>query len=331
MTPRHSPVRRSLFAAAALTGCAAALPRPAAAAPDAGPAPAAAPGPAAGAGVPGRGPAWTPVPLPAQAPAREGWVDVGGGARLWYWDTGGDGPPVVFLHSGSQSGAGWGYQQPAFAAAGFRAIGYSRRGCFRSEGGSPQDPGVACEDLERLLDHLGVRQPAHLVALALGAFYALDFALAAPRKLRSLTIASSYLGIDDSEREYAEANERLRPKEFNALPVEVRELHPSYRAGDPAGTRAWVALSRQARVGPRIDPLRPVPMTWARVESIRHPVLLMTGDGDLYTPPALLRMQSAHLPQAETVVVPEAAHAPNWEQPECFNRTVLAFLRRHSG
>ncbi|MEH3086918.1 MAG: alpha/beta fold hydrolase [Xylophilus ampelinus] len=328
MTPPHAPGRRRLFAAAALGGCAAALPQAAAAAAPAPEAP----------GVAGRGPAWTPVPLPMQAPAREGWLDVGGGAKLWYWDTGdgpagtgGDGerPAVVFLHSGSQSGAGWGHQQPAFAAAGFRAIGYSRRGCFRSEGGSPQDPGVACEDLDRLIAHLGIRRPVHLVAVALGAFYALDFALAYPQKLRSLTIVSSYLGIDESERAYAEANARLRPKEFNALPVEVRELHPSYRAGNPAGTEAWVALSRQARVGPRIDPLRPVPMTWARVESIRHPVLLMTGDGDLYTPPALLRMQAAHLPQAETVVVPEAGHAPNWEQPAFFNRTVLSFLRRH--
>lgn len=284
--------------------------------------------------VPGRGAAWTPVDMPVQAPATEGWVDVGvgvGGARLWYWDTGGNtggtGQPVIFLHSGSQSGAGWGYQQPAFAAAGFRAIGYSRRGCFRSEGGSPQDPGVACEDLNRLVAHLGLDR-VHLVAVALGAFYALDFALAYPQKLRSLTIASSYLGIDDAERDYVQANARLRPKEFGALPIEVRELHPSYRAGNPSGTEAWLSLARRARTGERIDALRPLPMTWARVESIRHPVLLMTGDGDLYTPPALLRMQSAHIPQAETVVVPEAAHAPNWEQPDFFNRTVLSFIGR---
>jgi len=314
-----SPTRRTMFAAAAAAaGGAAWLPGTAAAA---GSPPV---------GVPGRGAVWTPAAMPAQAPAAEGWVDVGGGARLWYWDTGGTGAPVVFLHSGSQSGAGWGYQQPAFAAAGLRAIGYSRRGCFRSEGGSAQDPGVACEDLNLLLEHLRVGRPVHLVALALGAFYALDFVLAYPQKVRSLTIACSYLGIDNSEREYAEANDRLRPREFNALPVEVRELHPSYRAGNAAGTAAWVALSKQSRTGARIDQLRSAPLTWARVESIRHPVLLMTGDGDLYTPPALLRMQSAHIAQAETLIVAEAGHAPNWEQPEVFNQAVLGFIRRHT-
>lgn len=267
--------------------------------------------------------------VPPQAPAAEGMVDVGG-CRLWYWDTGGAGQPVVFLHAGSQSGAGWGYQQPVFAGAGFRAIGYSRRGCWRSEAGDPGRPGVAAEDLHRLLDHLGIGK-AHVVAMALGAFYALDFALLHPQRVRTLTIVSSYLGIDASETAYAEANARLRPPSFDALPVEFKELHPSYRAANPDGVQAWLALSRQARSGPPVVARRPFPMTWERVEGIRHPTLLMTGDGDLYTPPALLRMQAQHLPHAELAVIQEAGHCANWEQPEAFNRIVLDFLGRHAG
>lgn len=283
---------------------------------------------AAAAPAPRPAPVWTPAEMPRPAPAKEGLVDVGG-ARLWYWDTGGSGPAVVFMHAGSQSGAGWGYQQPVFAAAGFRAIGYSRRGGYRSEAGDPNEPGLACDDLLRLVDHLGLER-VHLVALALGAFYTLDFALLYPQRVGSLTIASSYLGIADSETEYFEANQRLRPKEFDALPLEFKELHPSYRAGNPQGVAAWLQLAQAAHQGPRIRQKRPFPLTWARLESLRHPILLMTGDGDLYTPPALLRMQAAHLPQAETFVVPEAGHAANWEQPAVFNQRVLAFLREHA-
>ncbi|WP_332748923.1 alpha/beta fold hydrolase [Hydrogenophaga sp.] len=274
------------------------------------------------------GPVWVPAEMPNPAPTLEGTVDVGG-AKLWYWDTGGNGQPVIFMHAGSQSGAGWGYQQPVFAAAGYRAIGYSRRGYFRSESGNPQEPGAAFEDLNQLIEHLKLDK-VHLVAIAHGAFFALDFALVYPHKLRSLTIASSYLGIADSEKDYLEANRRLRPKEFNALPVEVKELHPSYRAGNPEGVAAWVKLSKEASVGPRISAKRPHELTWERLESIKTPTLLMTGDGDLYTPPALLRMQASHMPHAEAVIVPEAGHCANWEQPAVFNRTVLAFLRRHA-
>ena len=273
-------------------------------------------------------PVWTPAEMPPQAPASEGMVDVGG-ARLWYWDTGGSGPAVVFIHAGSQSGAGWGYQQPVFAAAGFGVIGYSRRGGSRSDAGDPNDPGLACDDLLRLVEHLKLER-VHLVALALGAFYTLDFALLYPQRVRSLTIASSYLGIAESERIFQKQDNRLRPKEFAALPVgDSEELIPEYRAGNPQGVAAWVQLAQAANPGPRINQKRPAPLTWARLETIRHPTLLMTGDGDLYTPPALLRMQAAHLPHAETFVVPEAGHAANWEQPAIFNQTVLAFLRKH--
>lgn len=273
-------------------------------------------------------PVWTPAPIPAQAPAREGMLDVGG-TRLWYWDTGGSGQPVIFMHAGSQSGTGWVYQQPAFALAGFRAIGYSRRGCQHSDPGDPADPGYAHEDLRLLADHLKLDR-VHLVSIALGAFYAVDFTLAYPDRVRSLTVASSFLGIDASETDYAQANARLRPKEFNALPVEFKELHPSYRVGDPAGVAAWVQLARLAVPGPRVLQKRPHPLTWARWGSLRVPTLLMTGDGDLYTPPALLRMQAARLPHAEVAIVPEAGHCANWEQPQAFNETVLSFLRRNS-
>ena len=69
-------------------------------------------------------------------------------------------------------------------------------------------------------------------------------------------------------------------------------------------------------------------MTWARLESIKHPTLLMTGDSDLYTPPALLRMQALHMPHAEVHVVREAGHSPYWEQPTIFNEILLAFLAK---
>jgi len=273
-------------------------------------------------------PIWTPVPVPEPVPAAEGMIDVGG-VRLWYWDTGGSGRPVVLLHSGSQSGAGWGYQQPVFARAGFRVIGYSRRGCFRSEAGNPDAPGSASEDLKRIVDALRLEK-VHLVAMALGAFYAVDFALGYPERVRSLTIASSYLGIDGSERDYADANARLKPKEFHALPDDFKELHPSYRAGHPSGVDAWLKLASQAVSGVRIDQKRSYKLTWALVETIAHPTLLMTGDGDLYTPPALLRMQASHFSHAEVAIVKEAGHCANWEQPQVFNATVLEFLSRHT-
>ncbi|HTB41219.1 MAG TPA: alpha/beta hydrolase, partial [Reyranella sp.] len=66
------------------------------------------------------------TPLPAQVPMTEGIADLGN-VKLWYWDTGGAGEVVVFLHPGSGSAEFFPYQQPVFAKAGYRVICYSRR------------------------------------------------------------------------------------------------------------------------------------------------------------------------------------------------------------
>ena len=44
------------------------------------------------------------------------------GAKLWGWDTGGHGEPIVLLHPNTGSAASWGYQQPVFARAGHRVV-----------------------------------------------------------------------------------------------------------------------------------------------------------------------------------------------------------------
>jgi pimeloyl-ACP methyl ester carboxylesterase len=40
----------------------------------------------------------------------------------------------------------------------------------------------------------------------------------------------------------------------------------------------------------------------------------------------MLRLQASHLRNAKTVLIAESGHAPNWEQPDAFNKALLAFL-----
>lgn len=266
---------------------------------------------------------WVPIPIPAQMPVTEGHIDVRG-TKLWYWDTGGSGPAVILLHAGTQSGAGWVYQQPALAQAGYRAIGYSRRGYFQSSSTTDADWTVA-DDLHHVVEHLGLAT-VNLVGAAQGGFVALDYVFAHPSRVRSLAVVSSYMGIQ--EPDYAAVNARLRPPFFATLPHDFQELSPSYRAGNPLGVADWHAEEHRAVTGKRIAPVLRTTPTWALLESIRHPVLLATGDSDLYVPPSLLRMQASHIPEADVHVVPEAGHSPYWERPDLFNNILLGFLGR---
>jgi pimeloyl-ACP methyl ester carboxylesterase len=247
---------------------------------------------------------------------------------LWYEDSG-RGVPIVFLHAGVGSVVMWERQRQPVVDAGYRYVAYDRVGAGRSTLHADAEPGAAVDDLEALRQHLGFDR-FHLVGTAAGGIVAFDYVLAFREHLRSLVIANSVGGVQDES--YLELGRRLRPPEFERLPVELRELGPSYRAANAEGTARWLELERQSQ------PARPLAspqryhqrLTFALLDTISVPTLLLTGDADLYCPPSVLRMFAAHMPGAETLIVPETGHSAYWEQTELFNGAVLAFVAKHA-
>ncbi len=245
--------------------------------------------------------------------------------RLWYTDSGGSGAPVVALHALSGTTECWVHQQPAFTTAGYRFIAYDRRNWGRTlDGPAWEEPRTGSEDLEGLLNLLGLGT-VHLVGTAAGGGAALDYALNHPDRLRSLVIADAVGGIQNPE--YLTVQRRLRPPEIQALPIHLRELSAGYRGTNPEGTQRWIEIDRAGyHEGGREPPPSPMRPTLALLETLSMPVLMIAGEADLLTPPALMRMMAAHIPDCRFATVPEAGHAAFWEQPEIWNRLVLEFL-----
>jgi pimeloyl-ACP methyl ester carboxylesterase len=264
----------------------------------------------------------TPIPIPAQVPAKDGVAEIPG-TRLWYWDTGGSGAPIVLLHPATGSALIWGYQQPVLAKAGYRVIAYSRRGYYNSAPFDRNNPGIGSEDLRHLADHLGLGR-FHIVASAAGGSIASDFALSYQDRLLSLTISSNSFGV--REGEIAKAAAAIRPKGWSEMPPEFRELGPSYRAANPDGVKAWLALEHKALIGRDYRQTLKHRITPARLRELTLPTLVVTGAADLLTPPSIARMITAEIAGSRLVVVPEAGHSPYWEQPDIFNRAVLDFI-----
>lgn len=235
---------------------------------------------------------------------------------------------MVFLHANTGSSRVWENQIPGFAAAGYRFLAFDRRGWGRTEVDSGALPTTAADDLLGLLDLLGIER-IHLVGTAGGAFIALDFALSYPQRLRSLVVANSIGGVQDPD--FLELGRRLRPPQFNALPPEVREVGPTYRAANPEGTQRWMDLEKISRPAGPPAPAQPLKnsLSFALLETIRTPTLLLTGGADMYAPPPVLRLFAARIKNSESVIVPEAGHSTYWEQPEVFNRAVLDFIAKH--
>jgi pimeloyl-ACP methyl ester carboxylesterase len=248
------------------------------------------------------------------------------GVRLWYVDSGGSGIPIVFLHSNTGSSANWEHQIPVFKSAGYRFIAYDRRGWGRSMAKPGAAPGTGADDLHELMKYLKIDR-FHLVGTAGGGFIALDYALSFPEQLRSLVMANSIGGVQDED--YLALGRRLRPPQFDALPPELREVGPSYRASNPDGTQRWIELEHMSRQdGATAQPYRNR-MTFSMLEKIALPTLFLTGDADMYAPPPTVKMFTARIKNSELKIVPEAGHSTYWEQPETFNNAVLAFIRKH--
>ena len=71
-------------------------------------------------------------------------------------------------------------------------------------------------------------------------------------------------------------------------------------------------------------------ITFQALASLTTPVLLMTGDADLWMPPSLLRRVAEKMPHARVVIVQDAGHAVQWEQPGVFNQVVLEFIQNRA-
>jgi pimeloyl-ACP methyl ester carboxylesterase len=280
---------------------------------------------AASAQAPARDPS-APLALPEPIQAKEG-LAVLPDTRLWYWDTGGDGPPIVLVHPATGSALIWGYQQPAFAKAGYRVIGYSRRSYYNSDPLIADRPGIASEDLQHLADYLGLKK-FHLIGSAAGGGIAADYAVSHPDRLLSLVVASNPSGL--SSGPIATLYEDLRPKEFPNLPPDFRELGPSYRAANPAGARLWLELEHKAITSRPFRQPAANKITEATLNRLQVPTLLISGEADLASPPGLIRKVAAQIPGSELVTVPEGGHSTYWERPDIFNRAVLDFVGRHS-
>jgi pimeloyl-ACP methyl ester carboxylesterase len=132
-----------------------------------------------------------------------------------------------------------------------------------------------------------------------------------------------------AEKEIADFVARLEIPGLRKLPAVYREVGPSYRGANPDGTQRWIEIEEHARQPEApVQPLR-TPNTFAKIETIPTPTLVMAADADLLAPPALMRIWAAHVKNHEWAVVSDAGHAIAWEQPDVFNEKVLEFVKRY--
>ena len=247
----------------------------------------------------------------------------------------GAGPLAVFLHGIGGNRTNWRDQLPVFGRD-FHAVAWDARGYGDSDDyEGALDFGDFAHDLRRVLDHFEAPR-AHLIGLSMGGMIALDFAERHGDRVASLTLCDSLPGFthlsDDQRREFI----RLRQEPLLAG-KEPRDMAPAVahsllgknpRAGSYERlVESMSALHKQSYLKTIAGSAN-----YARtfdLERIAVPTHVVVGDEDTLTPPATSREMARRIPGARLTIIEGAGHLSNIEQPEAFNRAVLAFLIEH--
>jgi pimeloyl-ACP methyl ester carboxylesterase len=262
-----------------------------------------------------------------------GYVEINGGKL--YYEIEGEGPTLVLGHAGFVDSRMWDSQWDAFKQY-YRVLRYDLRGYGKSDVAT--GPVNRRADLYQLLTALKVER-AVMLGCSMSGEVAIDFTLEHPEMVTALIpVSATPVGFQMQ----------------GEPPPLMMEMIAAAQAGDLDRTselqiQLWVDGSRRAdQVDPAmrrlasdmnkiavnnrtfmiadtqgIDPLDPPAVE--RLGQIHVPTLIIAG---AYDHPELVRaaeVMHKAIPKAQKVIL-QGGHVPNMDQPDEFNRIVLAFL-----
>lgn len=250
-------------------------------------------------------------------------VEVAG--REFHYERTGSGEPLLLIQGMSGTHVSWGAPFKGTLEESFDVIAFDNRGIGLS---APVDGPFTivemAEDTAALVEALGL-ESAHVVGISMGGMIAQELALAAPERLRSLTLGCTYCGGPGSRLMPEENAQKLlagmasgdRDKAIRAS-YEVN-LSPAFRADESAyaafhemaisvpAAKATIELQVQAIFGHD---------TSGRLGEISLPTLIVHGTDDGVLPFPNGELIASLMPAARFEALEDVGHMFWWEQPQ---------------
>jgi len=260
----------------------------------------------------------------------------GGGTRLHVVETGNpQGRPILFIHGFSQCSLAWSRQLHSDLAKDYRLVAMDLRGHGLSE--KPRDgygeSKLWADDVHAVLRSLRLEQ-AILSGWSYGSLVILDYirhygedAVGGIQLVGGIT----KLGSDEALSVITPEFLALVPGFFSTDAEDsARALESLLRlcfAREPSQEDLYLMLGYNVSVPPYVrqalfsrsfdnDDLLP---------KIRKPVLITHGTAETIVKPAVVDHDKASMPHAQVQMIPNAGHAPFWDDPASFNQRLHAF------
>jgi 3-oxoadipate enol-lactonase len=246
-----------------------------------------------------------------------------------------DGPreaPVVTLtHPLGVTLALWDDHAAALAKR-FRVLRYDVRG----HGGSDAPPGPytleqMSGDLFDLLDALGIAE-THFVGVSMGGLIGMTAALRQPRRIKTLTLCDTTACYGPGVRPMWE--DRIRVAEIHGMTATLVDRTMAIWFTEEFRAKHREVVDRVASMLRTTDPrgyaaaIRAIGFVdlTERIGSIRCPTLVVVGESDPGTPPAMARVIHERIAGSELLTIPGAMHCAVVEDADRFLTALTGFL-----
>ena len=264
-----------------------------------------------------------------------------------YFESHGQGEPLLFIPATGFSGEVWKPFQVSELSKSLNAVIHDPRGCGRSSrvAAPCTIEQMAC-DVVALLDHLGLGS-AHVLGHSMGGRIALAMALNFPGRVTSLILAASgsgpaartgpdcipglpfFLVVELVERGFDAYIRHEICDSDTYFTTDFRQRHPDrvrafYEVAWP--THARLPDYLQLCIG------RHNFESTHRLSTLRVPTLVVIGDGDVVGSNHLTQSEvlASRIPGAEYKVLKGQSHGFFWEQPEETNAWVVGWVKSHT-
>jgi 3-oxoadipate enol-lactonase len=249
------------------------------------------------------------------------------GSCLYYEDTGGSGPAVIFSHGLLMDGDMFAPQVEVLRST-CRCITWDQRGFGRTGPASePFTYWTSARDVLDIMSSLNI-EAASLVGLSQGGFLSMRAALLAPERVSALVLLATRSGVDAPET--IENFKGLRAEWANNGSKNVQDgladilLGPGVEAGP--WTAKWASIGTNDMNYPLDALIRRDDIT-PRLEQLKCPALVIHGNADIAIDIEQGRQLARDLPGSGDIrEIDGAGHAVNLAQPAQVTKEISAFL-----
>lgn len=253
----------------------------------------------------------------------------------------GHGIPVLFIHGYPLNRKMWAPQVASLSDI-VRVIAPDLRGhgdSLANPGADPKSKGYSmdlmADDCAALLDNLDIRGPVVLCGLSMGGYISFAFYRKFPERVKGLILAATRASADSTDGKAArdEAIQLARRKGSSAIAEASlpKLMSPKTYTSQPDLVRRVYEIMQITSVDGIIGDLMGMkarPDSTPLLPNIHVPTLILHGADDQIIPLTEIEAMHSAIPGSKLVIIPDAGHLVNLEQPDSFNRSIRNFLQK---